>query len=80
MGPWGPTDTTYYRCTECHAGGHIADDRGNEVRQGGICPPLRNYATRRARARATTQSGTANQVALKGIATSLYGKSTPDAT
>ncbi|SEQ57074.1 hypothetical protein [Natrinema salaciae] len=45
------TDTTCYRCTECHAGGHIVyTDAGRELRRGGVFRQLRNYATRKARA------------------------------
>ncbi len=50
LAAWGSTDVDCYRCTECHAGGHIAfSENGTEVRQGGVFKPLRNYATRRAR-------------------------------
>ncbi|WIV67520.1 hypothetical protein [Natrialbaceae archaeon AArc-T1-2] len=44
---WGTTNAICYRCTECHAGGHIAYDDGSEVRQGGVFRSLQNYATRR---------------------------------
>ncbi|QCC57854.1 hypothetical protein NP511_04770 [Natrinema thermotolerans] len=45
---WGSTDTTCYRCTECHAGGHIVyTDGGRELRRGGVFRRLSNYATRR---------------------------------
>ncbi|APW99373.1 hypothetical protein CHINAEXTREME_17050 [Halobiforma lacisalsi AJ5] len=47
---WGPTEATCYRCTGCHAGGHITYDDGEEIRHGGVFQPLRNYATRRVRA------------------------------
>jgi hypothetical protein len=40
---WGATACTCYRCTECHAGGHIAPDG---VRQGGVFEELRNVPTR----------------------------------
>ncbi|WP_229504716.1 hypothetical protein [Natrinema versiforme] len=45
---WGSTDTTCYRCSECHAGGHIVyTDDGRELRRGGVFCQLQNYATRR---------------------------------
>ncbi len=47
---WGSTDTICYRCTECHAGGHIAYADSEELRRGGVFEPLQNYATRRIRA------------------------------
>ena len=45
---WGTTDATCYRCTECHAGGHIVyTDDGRELRRGGVFRRLSNFATRR---------------------------------
>ncbi|QCW03042.1 hypothetical protein FGF80_07225 [Natrinema pallidum] len=45
---WGSTDTPCYRCTECHAGGHIVHtEDGRELRRGGVFCRLSNYATRR---------------------------------
>ena len=45
---WGKTDAICYRCTECHAGGHIVHtDDGRELRRGGVFRRLSNYATRR---------------------------------
>ncbi|WP_227132300.1 hypothetical protein [Halorubellus salinus] len=40
---WGATACTCYRCTECHAGGHIAPD---DTRQGGVFQELDNLHTR----------------------------------
>jgi hypothetical protein len=40
---WGATACTCYRCTECHAGGHIAPD---STRQGGVFQELNNLPTR----------------------------------
>ena len=44
---WGATEAACYRCTGCHAGGHVAStEDGTIVRQGGVFQPLANAATR----------------------------------
>ncbi|MFA9415155.1 hypothetical protein [Natrinema sp. HArc-T2] len=45
---WGKADAACYRCTECHAGGHIVHtEDGRELRRGGVFRRLSNFATRR---------------------------------
>lgn len=47
---WAGSLVAHYRCTKCHAGGHVATDGHQEVRQGGVFEQLDNFASRGARA------------------------------